>query len=56
MDVIKDHLISHISNKKTINEMFYALGILYQSENINIQMIFAKQTSLHRDDHIKFSY
>jgi hypothetical protein len=39
MDVVKDHLIPHISKKKTAKEMFDALVGLYQSENINKKMI-----------------
>jgi hypothetical protein len=39
MDAIKDHLIPHISKKKTAKEMFYAPVGLYQSENINRKMI-----------------
>jgi len=39
MDVIKDHLIPHISEKKMTKEMFDALVGLYQSENINRKMI-----------------
>jgi hypothetical protein len=39
MDAIKDHLIPHISEKKTVKETFNALVSLYQSENINKKMI-----------------
>jgi hypothetical protein len=39
MDAIKDHLIPHISEKKTVKEMFDALIGLYQGENINRKMI-----------------
>ena len=39
LDVVKDHLIPHISEKKGAKEMFDALVILYQSENINKKMI-----------------
>jgi hypothetical protein len=39
MDAIKDHLIPHISQKKTTREMFDALVNLYQSDNINIKLI-----------------
>jgi hypothetical protein len=38
-DAIKDHLIPHISKKKTAKEMFDALVSLYQSENSNRKMI-----------------
>jgi hypothetical protein len=39
VDSIKDHLIPHISKKKTDKEMFYAIVGLYQSENINKKII-----------------
>lgn len=39
MDVIKYHLIPHLSQKKISKEMFDALVGLYQSENINEKMI-----------------
>jgi hypothetical protein len=39
LDAIKDHLISHISEKKAVKEISDALVSLYQSENINRKMI-----------------
>jgi hypothetical protein len=39
MDTIKDHLIPHITKNKTAKQMFDAPVGLYQSENININMI-----------------
>jgi hypothetical protein len=39
LDVVKDHLIPHISEKTTTKEMFNTLVSLYQSENINRKMI-----------------
>ena len=39
MDARKDHLISRMSKKKTMKDMFDALVFLYQSENINRKMI-----------------
>jgi 2-phosphoglycerate kinase len=39
LDAIKDHLIPHISEKKTMKEMFNALVSLYKSESINKKMI-----------------
>jgi hypothetical protein len=36
---MKDHLIPHISEKRTTKEMSDALVSLYQSENINRKMI-----------------
>jgi hypothetical protein len=43
MDAIKDHLISHISEKKTTKEMFDARVNLYRNENINIKMILRNE-------------
>jgi hypothetical protein len=39
MDAIKDHFIPHISEKNTAKKMCDALVVLYQSENINKDMI-----------------
>jgi hypothetical protein len=39
LDAIKDHLIPHVSEKKTAKEMVDALVSLYQSQNINKKMI-----------------
>jgi len=39
LDVMKDHLIPQLSEKKTAKEMFDALVSLFQSENINKKMI-----------------
>jgi hypothetical protein len=39
LDAIKDRLIPHISEKKTMKEMFDALVSHYQSENTNMEMI-----------------
>jgi hypothetical protein len=33
LDFVKDHLIPHISEKKTTKDMYDALVGLYQSEN-----------------------
>jgi hypothetical protein len=35
---IKDHLISYVSSKKTLKEMFDSLTILYEGKNINRKM------------------
>jgi len=37
-DSIKDHLIPHVSSKKTLKEMFDALTRLYEEKNINRKM------------------
>jgi hypothetical protein len=34
-DSIKDHLISYVSSKKTLKEMFDSLRKLYEGNNIN---------------------
>jgi hypothetical protein len=39
LDAIKDHLIPHVSEKKTVKDMFDALVSLYWSQNINKNMI-----------------
>jgi hypothetical protein len=39
LDAIKDHLIPHVSEKKTAKETFDALVSLYKSQNINRKMI-----------------
>jgi hypothetical protein len=39
LDVVKDHLIPHLSEKKMTKEMFDALVSLFQSDNLNRKMI-----------------
>ena len=39
LDFVKDHLIHHISEKKTTNDMYDALVGLYQSGNTNRKLI-----------------
>jgi hypothetical protein len=43
VDAIKDHLIPHVSEKKTMKEMFDGLISLYQSQNINKKLILRKK-------------
>jgi hypothetical protein len=43
LDSMKDHLIPHISEKKTTKEMYEALVGLYQSENSNRKLILRHQ-------------
>jgi hypothetical protein len=45
LDVVKDHLIPHLSEKKTTKEMFDALVSLHQSENINKKMVLRNMLS-----------
>jgi hypothetical protein len=39
LDAVKDHLIPHISEKKSAKEMFVALTNLFQSNNTNRKMV-----------------
>jgi hypothetical protein len=39
LDYVKDHLIPHLTKKKMTKEMFYALVILFQSKNMNRNMV-----------------
>jgi hypothetical protein len=48
LDLVKDHLIPHLSEKKTTKEMFDALVGLFQSTNMNRNMVLRnKQISMH---------
>ena len=40
MDVVKDHLIHHLAAKPMTREMFKALVDFFQSDNMNMRMIF----------------
>ena len=39
MDGVKDHLIPHLAEKKTTNEMWVALKGLYEAKNENRKMV-----------------
>jgi hypothetical protein len=39
-DAVKDHLIPHVAEKLSTREMFKALVYLFQSDNLNMKMIF----------------
>ena len=39
MDGVKDHIVPHLSGKKTASEMWKALESLYQSKNENQNMV-----------------
>ena len=39
MDVVKDHIVPHLSGKKTAAEMWTALESLYQSKTENWKMV-----------------
>jgi hypothetical protein len=43
LDSVKDHLIPHISEKKTTKQMYDALVGLYQSVNVGRQLILKHQ-------------
>jgi hypothetical protein len=45
LDRVKDHLITHLDEKKTTNEMWFALKGLYDAKNKNQKM--ALQDKLH---------
>ena len=46
MDGVKDHIVPHLSGKKTATEMWTALESLYQSKNENQKMVL--QERIHR--------
>jgi hypothetical protein len=55
LDAVKDHLIPHLSEKKTTKEMFDTLVSLYQSENINMKMVLRnklRSTQMSRSDSV----
>ena len=39
MDTVKDHLIPHVIEKQPVREMFKALVVVFQSDNLNMKMI-----------------
>ena len=39
LDTVRDHIIPHLSRKKTTKEIWDALTELYQSDNHNIKMV-----------------
>ena len=43
MDGVKDHIIPHLSGKKTAAEMWMALESLYQSKNENRKMVLQER-------------
>jgi hypothetical protein len=58
LDAKKDHLIPHVSEKKTTKEMFDALVSLYQSQDSKHKQEdgIAKQTQIHSYDQIRHSH
>jgi hypothetical protein len=45
LDVVKDHLIPHLSKKKLAREMFLGMKNLFQSSNTNKKMVRKKDLS-----------
>ena len=45
MDGVKDHIVTHLSGKKTTLEMWKALESLYQRKNKNWKMVL--QENMH---------
>ena len=43
MDGVKDHIVLHLSSKKTALEMWKALESLYQSKNENRRMVLQER-------------
>ena len=43
MDGIKDHIVTHIAEKKTTNEMWRALTSLYEGKSIQRKMLLENQ-------------
>ena len=43
MDGVKDHIVPHLSGKKTAVEMWTALESLYQSKNENRKMVLQER-------------
>ena len=43
MDTVKDHLIPHVTEKQPVREMFKALVVVFQSDNLNMNMILRKK-------------
>jgi hypothetical protein len=53
LDAVKDHLIPHLSEKKSAREMFVALTNLFQSSNANRKMVLREKlrdTKMTRSD------
>jgi hypothetical protein len=43
VDVVKDHIIPHLSGKKTTKDMWEALGKLYQPDNQSRKMLLREK-------------
>ena len=57
VDSIKDHLIPHVSSKKTLKEMYDALSKMYEGRNINRKMNLRAQmkgTKMSKGESIQY--
>ena len=45
MDLVRDHLVHHISEKKTTRKMFKTLKKLFEHSSINVTLILRNQLS-----------
>lgn len=55
LDVVRDHIIPHLSRKKSTEEMWEAITKLYQSDNHNREMVLRdklRATKMSRTDTI----
>jgi hypothetical protein len=55
LDAVKDHLIPHISEKKSAREMFVALTNLFQSNNTNRKMVLREKLRDTKMTKIRYS-
>jgi hypothetical protein len=49
IDGVKDHIIPHLSGKKTTKDMWEALTKLYQSDNQSRKDVAQRETQEHKD-------
>ena len=55
MDGVKDHVVTHISEKKTTNEVWMALTTLYQGNSVQRKMLLENQMwlfQMHKGEEI----
>jgi len=56
LDVIKDHVIPHITRKDNVHDMWDALTILYQSSNENRNMVLREKLKRIKTIKVEKSY
>ena len=59
VDSIKDHMIPQVSSKKTPEQMYDALSIMYEGRNINKKMNLRSQlkgTKMRKGESIKYYF